>query len=359
MTYYKNWRLSNKKIIILTTHNFSFMKKLFTYRLWILMILSNCLIFSCQEKKYDWEPGISGAIYYPIAGDVNFGNAGYGSGAGFSNCWGWGHTYGAIVSGNKYKAIPKEVYIDYYSVVDRLNFEGKVPLPQEKLKKLFKKYPDEFVKLIVGMAPGGWIRVWFYVDDESVGKFIHIELAKAKLDGHIDESVGIGLRTKDYETWGDAYTYWQLHGVPYEAWAENEKEYNILIMDVERTNPQYECQDIDYSSLDGSVYYLCPFDEVFKSKLPADMMVYWKSKKTNILYDTHLTIPKNVNKVIEKRNPEKITLRLEIEEDEQHGIIYINTGRKEEKWLRFKNYPTDSLVLGANGFTKDIEYFIK
>lgn len=336
------------------------MKELFTPQVWIIMILGNCLLFSCKErvKKYWWEPAISAPKYYPIAGKVDFGNAGYGSDFTFDT--GWGDDYGGIVSSDRYKEIPKEVYIDYYSVVDGLRFEGKMPLPQEKLEKLFKKYPTENW-LLVGMAPGGWIRVWFETYDTDEEDYINIEIIKGKLEGHIDENVGVV--TKDYETWGDAYTYWQLHGIPYEAWAENEKEYDIVLLDIEKTNPQYKITSLEYTSLDGTYYFFVPFDTVFKAKLPADMEIHWESKKTGILYDTHLTIPKNINKIIEKRNPQKIILRLAIEEDDQHAIIYINTGGKEEKLLRFKNHPiysnSDDTPLGKSGFTKEIEYFIK
>lgn len=45
---------------------------------WLLMILISTLV-SCQKnKKFQWQPGISAPKYYPVAGHIDFGNAGYG-----------------------------------------------------------------------------------------------------------------------------------------------------------------------------------------------------------------------------------------------------------------------------------------
>ena len=55
---------------------------------------------------------------------------------------------------------------------------------------------------------GGWIRVWFKTIDEQV------EVAKAQLKGYKNNDVGIGLKTKDFETWGNTFIYWQYHGIP-------------------------------------------------------------------------------------------------------------------------------------------------
>lgn len=60
-------------------------------------------------------------------------------------------------------------------------FKGDVHLNQQEILKLFRKYKindDNFAHLVVGMAPGGWIRVWFKTIDEQV------EVAKAQLKGY-------------------------------------------------------------------------------------------------------------------------------------------------------------------------------
>ncbi|OPC54759.1 DUF2931 family protein [Elizabethkingia anophelis] len=144
---------------------------------WLLMISLGSLLLSCSKTKYEWEPGISAPKYYPVGGvRVDFGNAGHGSLTNFDN--GWGDQYGALSSGERYKEIPKEVFIHYSSCAENYTYQGTVHLPQDKLKALFQKYDpkkDSYVKLVVGMATGGWIRVWFTTLHQQ------IEVAKARL----------------------------------------------------------------------------------------------------------------------------------------------------------------------------------
>lgn len=215
-----------------------------------ILAISVCLwLTSCVNKlknKFWWEAGISAPKYYPIAGNVDFiGCAGNGSNVSFAN--GWGHSYGAIVSSNKYKNLPKEVYIDYYSIVDAKDFKGTVPLPYNKILDLFKKYckdkENDEGHLVVGMAPGGWVRVWADFTGSENGILL-IEVAKAQLkeydSGRKRDQV---VNDKD---WEEYYTYWKHFGIPYDAWAENEKEYDIYF-DFNKQNPNYDVFDVLYS----------------------------------------------------------------------------------------------------------------
>lgn len=318
------------------------------------MIFLSTLLLSCQKNKYPWEPGISAPKYYPV-GDVkiNFGNAGHGSLTNFDN--GWGNEYGGVVSGEKFKDIPKDVYIHYISAAENLQYNGKVQLPQEKIARLFQEYNinnKNSAHLVVGMAPGGWIRVWFTTIDKQ------IEVAKAKLKGTRDNSLGEGFRYKKSEYWKKYKDYWQHHGIPYEAWANNEKEYDMYF-DFNKPNPKNEVTDPQYSSLDGTLYYRTPIDSLLKRKLPADLVAVWKSKNSNVYYDTHVTFPKNFSKIIEDRKLKKVVITLEIENDDQHGILYLTSNNKKEKLLRFKTYPSKDKILGNSDFSKEIEYFIK
>ncbi|WP_419869162.1 DUF2931 family protein [Chryseobacterium sp. CT-SW4] len=217
---------------------------------WILAISLSIILFSCHKEptKFQWQPAISAPKFYPVAGLADFGNAGHRSGTAFDN--GWGDQYGGVVSGSKYKEVPKEVYISYFSVVDGLEYSGKVQLPYDRLLQLFREQTVEknpTIRLKVGMAPGGWIRVWFYSSKDG-----NIEIAKAQLKGiREDPTVGIALRSKTFEYWGGTYTYWQHHGIPYEAWANNEKEYT-LYFDLEKSNKTQI--GMSYVSLDGTYY---------------------------------------------------------------------------------------------------------
>ncbi|WP_170872081.1 DUF2931 family protein [Chryseobacterium sp. RU33C] len=330
-----------------------------TLLFWMLMI-SLSLLQSCNKNKYRWEAGISAPSYYPAADvRVGFDNAGNGSLTSFDP--GWGQTYGAVV-GEKWKDAPKEVSIHYNSGAENYTYDGKISLPQEKIRDLFNEYnlddEDNLGHLVVGMAPGGWIRVWFQALDKKADDYVNIEVAKARLKGSYDDTADVRYKTKNFENWGKYYTYWQLHGIPYEAWAENEKEYNI-IFDFDKPNPKNEVTDPQYSSLDGTLYYRTPVDSLLKRKLPVDLVAVWKSKNSNIYYDTHVTFPKNFSKIIEDRKLSKVVLSLQIEEDDQYGVIYLIGDKGEEKLLRFKTYPSKDKILGNSDFSQEVEYFIQ
>src|SRR5690606_2716182 len=153
-----------------------------------------------------------------------------------------------------HKEIPRKVHVKYYSAIEVKKFEGEVSLPYEKLDLLFKKYEigkDSSAKLVVGMAPGGWIRVWFQTLDKKFDKYISIEVAKAQLKGYEDDSIGKGFKDKESVYWKKYKDYWQLHGIPYEAWANNEKEYDIIFNFGKSKNREV---GFSYVSADGTYY---------------------------------------------------------------------------------------------------------
>ncbi|SHK28272.1 DUF2931 family protein [Epilithonimonas mollis] len=326
----------------------------------LLLISLSLLLFSCQKKKYPWQPGISAPRYYPVAGHVDFGNAGNGSNTSFAN--GWGDQYGGVVSGNQLKEVPKQVYIDYYSVVDGKGFSGEVLLPQEKILDLFREYhinDKNSADLLVGMAPGGWIRVWFQVSVGFVnkgGKVIIIEVAKSRLRSYKDETVGVGLKTKDFKTWGNTYTYWQHHGIPYSAWAENEKEYDIIF---DFYKPNHRKIGFSYISADGTIYQVGR--EKAHQKLPVQLeQIAWQGKNREA-YNCKVPFPKNFKKYIEQKKLQRLHLQLEIEKDDEHAIIYLITNNSKEKIVRFKN-KTITAEEDKNidfDYAKEVEYFIQ
>ena len=309
------------------------------------------LLFSCQKTKYPWQPGISAPKYYPV-GDVkiDFGNAGQGSLTNFDN--GWGDEYGAV-SGDRNKEIPKEVYIYYISAIDNLEYNGKVILPQEKILNLFREYDvddDYWAHLVVGMAPGGWIRVWFTTID------VQVEVAKTKLKGVEDLTIGDGFRYKKSDYWKKYKIYWQHHGIPYSAWAENEKEYDI-IFDFDK--PNYRKVGFSYISADGTIYEAGR--EKAHQKLPVQLeQIAWLGKNEEA-YNCKVPFPKNFKKYIEQKKLQKVPLRLEIEKDDEHAVIYLITNSSKEKIIRFKNKATtaEEKKNVDYDYAKEVEYFIK
>lgn len=336
---------------------------IYLYR--IKVILISLFLTSChKEKKTDeilttkfwWEPGISAPRYYPVGSClVDFGNAGHSSRMSFDN--GWGNVYGGVVSGDKYKNIPSKVDITYNTAVENYTYKGSIQLDYEKILQLFRKYcKNKYDRpiLAVGMAPGGWVRVWFNMitdDDRS----IHIEIAKAQLKGSYDDTAGEHYKVKNLENWGKYYTYWQLHGIPYEAWANNEKEYDIIF---DFNKKKYHEVEVIYISADGTLYQ--KGGEKVHQKLPVQLeQLSWYSKSRNI-YNCKVPMPKNFKIYINQKKLKEVNLQLEIESDDEHAVLYLLADNTKEKILRFKNKQVTAEEVKNNeySYATEVEYFI-
>ncbi|GGP06640.1 hypothetical protein GCM10010992_27360 [Cloacibacterium rupense] len=324
-----------------------------------MISLSLLFLFSCQKTKFQWEPSISAPKYYPV-GDVkiDFGNAGHGSLTNFDN--GWGDTYGAVSSGDIYKEAPKEVFISYVSAIDNLVYKGEVLLPQEHIRSLFEKYKldkkDNLGYLVVGMAPNGWIRVWFQTIDKKANDLVCIELAKAKLKGYEDNTIGEGFRNKKSKYWDKYKIYWQLHGIPYEAWANNEKEYDMYFDFYKQEKNKV---GFNYISADGTYYQ--KENEKCYQKLPVQFNPIAWLGKSNIVYECNVAMPKNFKKYIEQKKLKEVKLKFELEDDDQHAVIYLITNNLKEKIMRFKNKTPTAEEKKNNDYyyATEVEYFIK
>lgn len=334
------------------------MKIFMRIKSYFLIICLSFLFISCDKKQYRWEAGISAPIYYPI-GDirVSFDNAENGSTTNIDP--GWGQTYRSVV-GEKWKSAPKEVLIHYASAAENYTYEGKVMLPQKIIRDLFNEYnlddEDNLGYLVVGMAPGGWIRLWLQALDEKTNKYVNIEVAKAKLKGSYDNTADERYKVKNFKNWGKYYTYWQHHGIPYEAWAENEKEYN-LFFDFKKPNNREVAYS--YISADGTLYQ--SFAEKSVQKLPVQIeQVAW-SGKTGASYNCKVPLPKNFKKYINQKNLKEVRLILEIQKDDQHATIYLLENDKKNKIVSFKNKITTPKEHKDVDFAyaTEIEYFIQ
>ena len=319
------------------------------------------ILISCNNipaNKFSWEAGISAPKYYLIGGaKVDLEYAGYGTLANIDN--GWGFNYGGIVSGEKYKDLPKNAHIEYCSAVDNLIYEGNVALPYDKILALFKKYcPDkenDTAVLIVGMAPGGWIRVWFQ-SLNVLERYHIIEITKAQLKGKKDLTLNPEFINKTLPYWDNYKTYWNHFGIPLEVWAENEKEYDIYF-NLSKPNPFHRVF-AEYSSLDGTSYVGDYHNMRSYGKLPADLCIRWRTKDYTKSNDIHVLMPKNFIKFVASKNLVKVEIVLEIEKNEIFGVLYILIDNKKQKILRFKNKLAKSGSLGDSDFSTNVEYFI-
>jgi hypothetical protein len=330
----------------------------------LLLLLLFIFLASCNtipEDKFWWEAGISAPKYYPIGGvKVNLEYAGYSSLTNLDN--GWGYSYGAIGSSEKYKKLPTTATIEYGSAVDNLVYKGTIALPYDKILALFKKYCVDKEKdkgeLIVGMAPGGWIRVWFHsLNIKNTYEHNNIEIAKAQIKGEVDPTVNPEFINKTEPYWDKYKTYWNHFGAPLEVWAENEKEYDIYF-NLSKPNPKYRVF-AGYSSLDGTSYLGDYHDMASTGKLPADLVISWNSKSDSLGYDSHILMPTNFRKFVKTKKTKKIEIVLEIEQDEQFGILYLITTKNKEKILRFKSKKANNFSLGNSNICDNVEYFIR
>ncbi|MCD0478612.1 DUF2931 family protein [Chryseobacterium sp. LC2016-29] len=327
---------------------------------WLCMILFlSILMSSCQKTKYQWEAGISAPKYYPIS-DVRVGFENAGNGSLTSLDPGWGQTYGAVV-GEKWKNIPKEVSIHYNSGAENYTYEGKVLLPQEKIRDLFNEYnlddEDNSGHLVVGMAPGGWIRVWFQTIDHKADDLVNIEVAKVKLRGSYNNTADERYKVKNFENWGKYYSYWQHHGIPYEAWENNEKEYDMYF---DFNNPNKRKVEFSYTSQDGTFEQGIGIWKKFRRKLPLEFELGWRDKANETFYCSKFVMPKGLKNFVEKKELNTIVFKLEIDDNDQDATLYLVTNNTKERILQFKNkQPTEEEKKNNEyTYTTEVEYFI-
>lgn len=331
--------------------------------------LGFCFFFlvSCLNKKetipndrYQWEAGFSAPKYYPVSGaKVDLEYAGCSNSMNFDN--GWGDTHGAFVTGETYKKLPKTVTVDYASAVENLVYKGTVKLPYDKIEKLFNKHitnkETERAKIIVGLAPKGWIRVWVYFSiKDTITE--NIEILTAQVKGYEDPTMAESFTGKKSDYWAKYKHYWNHFGIPEEVWAKPEKEYN-LFFNFYKSNPDYEVSNYIYSSLDGTLSGGGDTTGFLKGKLPADLVISWSNKNDTIGYDSHILLPKNFSKIVESKKMDNIEILLEIEKDGIHGILFLINNNKKEKILRFKNNLKTRRGLGYSDFTKEITYYMQ
>ncbi len=356
-----------------------------------------------QADLYNWSANISAPKFYPVSYiSVDFGKTGAAAGVLTGIDPGWGETIGNFITGNKYKPAPEDVYIRYSSGENNFIYEGIVSLPKEKIRSIFREqsHPKQLPKikkkqieifsskedhngaeelspkastyfeLIVGMAPGGWIRVWL----RGNGDFDKVEIIKAQLKGHYDDTANERYKVKSFENWGKYYTYWQYHGIPYEVWANNEKEYNLQYI-CNNADPQFDY--IIYQSISKDGTFINGFDflnerekannkDFKKKKLPVQMTFSWHDMTKNIFYDTFVNFPKNFSSIFTRSYFDTNTksyqnyrkLELEIEKAGNYGKVYLVGLNKRTLLFRFKANITKSGIVGSGDYSKEVHYFI-
>jgi len=227
------------------------------------------LLASCQPKDtFDWNAGLSAPKYYGATGPfIEFfyngkSIAGASSGAGIDQ--GWGITSGGYVGGDKYKAVPDSIAVNWICAVDRYYYEGGIKLPRDKMLKLFKRkaidsygVQQEYSLIVAGVAPGGNVTIWMQGGSAST----EICRFKAKNKGIWKENdPDYNKYIKEHRSLSDGYkessNYWKIHGIPYSVWEKGEKEYDydIGFTTEEEDKKDYSIAIAGYTK-DGSIIY--------------------------------------------------------------------------------------------------------
>ncbi|WP_294281817.1 DUF2931 family protein [uncultured Chryseobacterium sp.] len=357
-----------------------------------LTLISAFFTVSCSkntEKQipadhYNWSAGISAPKFYPASNIfVKFNPGGATARVLTGIDPGWGDTAGNFITGDKYKVLPENVYIRYSSGENNFIYEGVLQLPKKKIFSLFnersqikhkvdnnaEKLDNSNFQLIVGMAPKGWIRIWL----EGNRDFNKVELLKAQLKGQYDSTANTQYKLKNFKNWGKYYTYWQHHGTPSEAWANNEREY-YYDMKFASKNKDAKLDRSNVVSSDGwytSFYSENLSDDIndvsggFIGKIPVHISVSWQDRLSGKYYDTNIVMPKTLKRLFDEtyQANEKLAYSnfiIELENDKQHAVVYLKTKDKVIKLLRFKGEISskENQDFGDYAYAREIEYFI-
>ncbi len=125
-------------------------------------------------KKYEWSSTENAPKKYPmeiVKGNYVLENdeiLGIAKGNFLRNGWG---TLGPLsVTGDQYKALPKQLSLTWFSFTENKFFSGTADLPIDKINRMFKEEyisasndkQVSFEYIIIGLAPNGKVAVWAY-----------------------------------------------------------------------------------------------------------------------------------------------------------------------------------------------------
>lgn len=271
--------------------------------------------------------------------------------------------------------LPDSIFVEWTCPVEHYKYEAAINLPYKKIKILFKEgyidinnKRDVFGNFIVGVAPGGNVCVWLN----------HVELLRFKA-----KKVGTEVWTKkeilDYEN--DEYykpmrEYIKHHPINYADWEKPDKRYDLDFGFCSQ-NKKNELVSFGIISKEGVVnscdpYYIektawevpCgePVDvsgatnyqefneykkQDYKMPLPVHIDFNWNdlsNPKDTIVYSTCFVLPKDFSKRFttpyinpktgKKTNYNRIVFG--VEDDNEHGVLWIDGPNKQEKIVRFK-----------------------
>jgi hypothetical protein len=134
---------------------------------------------------------------------------------------GWGDHVG-LGSGREVTgaALPRRVYVRWQSLVEPQTYRVFLDIPQQAralmlTKVKHRELPQEFYRdtLVVGLAPGGWVKVWV---NGAAGKAIEVLCTRAEVE---PKGPNLGAYGGAYVKLNErTRTYLSTHSVPYGSW---------------------------------------------------------------------------------------------------------------------------------------------
>ena len=133
--------------------------------------ISSCTGQQNTMKKFEWRPTANAPKYYPseiISGNFYMDDdSSIYIPKGHTLMTGWGKTGAAHAVGEDFKGVPYKFDIKWVSYLEEKFYGGTFELPKEKITQLFEEgfinslnKEDTYSKIVLGLAPGGFISVW-------------------------------------------------------------------------------------------------------------------------------------------------------------------------------------------------------
>ena len=141
----------------------------------IIYVILLLLIISCHtsmNQKFKWYPTESAPDLYPVniisAKFLLKDRSGVAIPSGSDIANGWGAIGQIEIVGNEKKSLPAALQVCWFSYIENQFYQGDFVLPTDTLTKVFNEgfldsntgKPEQYDRIVVGFAPGGYIAVW-------------------------------------------------------------------------------------------------------------------------------------------------------------------------------------------------------
>ena len=149
------------------------MNRLVLLSLMVLFLQLACASETKMKKnKFAWNPTVSAPENFPVrllkfnSKLVDGTEVSLQPQALIAN--GWGQIGAVQVADNDYRALPDNVFVEWFSYVEGKSFGGTISIDQKKLETILKDKPihpvdgqaGDYSYFIVGLAPQGFVTVW-------------------------------------------------------------------------------------------------------------------------------------------------------------------------------------------------------